>query len=79
MSKRACPFWIVSYYIKWVKTSWTYSRRGRRRAGVEDQVPEPGRAAPRPRRLVPQRAPPTAQVREWYLYHIIAPNTMRMC
>ena len=25
MSKKSCPIHIVSYYIKWIKTSWTAS------------------------------------------------------
>ena len=25
LSKKSCPIFIVTYYIKWVNTSWTYS------------------------------------------------------
>ena len=25
MSRKSCPSYIGSYYVKWVKTSWTYS------------------------------------------------------
>ena len=34
------PFYIVTYYIKWVTTSWTYSRYNKKRG--DDKVGVPG-------------------------------------
>ena len=31
------PFYIVSYYIKWVTTSWTYSREDKNRREKESE------------------------------------------